>query len=403
MSSLALNTEPEVPSARAALRPAVKLMKFVANFGFGGTERQFMNLGLGLEPSRYEVHFGCLRMWGELLEEINARGFPVFNYNLFTFKSPGLIPAQIRLARDIRKHGIKIVHTYNFYANVFAIPAAKLAGARVVASIRDMGIYQSSRQREVQRYVCKLADRILVNAKAINDWLVSEGYDRKRITVISNGIDLSRFERRSLRGELHRELGLPAGAPLIGVVGRVTRLKGIEDFLIAAAIVAQRFPAARFLIVGSSFTGQGRAIVTDDSYLGELARLAAALGLGERVIFTGFRDDIEQILPELSVSVLSSHSEGLSNALLESMAAGVPVVATRVGDTAEAVRDSENGLLVPPGNPDSIADAVCRLLNEPALAQRVGQAGRKSVIDRFSIKRMVEKTGDLYESLLPTV
>src|SRR5206468_735760 len=146
------------------------------------------------------------------------------------------------------------------------------------------------------------------------------------------GIDLSRLAQPAHSGNLHAELGLPADAPLVAAIGRVSRLKGLEDFLAAAAIVAPRFPAARFLIIGEpSFTSRGRKIVVDGSYNDELTRLAGGLGLQERVIFTGFRSDVEQILPELAVSVLPSLSEGLSNTLLESMAAGVPVVATRVG------------------------------------------------------------------------
>src|SRR6266487_3692712 len=153
------------------MHEAVKLMKFVTVFAVGGTERQFVHLALALEPSQFAVHFGCLRRWGALLEPIDERGLPVIDYSVTTFRSVNALRAQWQLARDIRRHGIEIVHTYNFYANVFAIPAAKLAGAKVVASIRDMGAYLSRRQRLVQRLVCMLADQIIVNAQAIKDWL----------------------------------------------------------------------------------------------------------------------------------------------------------------------------------------------------------------------------------------
>jgi glycosyltransferase involved in cell wall biosynthesis len=375
-------------------------MKFTAVYGGGGTEGQLVKLGMALEPSRFGVYFGCLRRWGQYLEEIDARGFPLLDYNVCSFKRPHAVIAQLRLARDVWRLGIQIVHTYNFGANVFAIPPAKLAGARVVASIRDMGVYLSPRQRQVQRLVCRLADRILVNANAIKDWLVADGYDAGRITVIPNGIDLARFEQPALTGSLHRELGLPRNAPLIGVVGRVTRLKGIEDFLRAAVKIAPRFPTAHFLIVGDGFTMKGRTVEKDDTYRKELTHFAAQLGLQDRVIFTGFRPDVERVLPELTVSVLPSLSEGLSNTLLESMAAGVPVVATRVGGSSEVVWDGGNGLLVPPGDPDSLADAVGRLLDAPALAVRLGQAGRSSVAERFSMARLVETTSLFYESLL---
>ena len=378
----------------------VRLMKFAATFGAGGTERQFVNLALALESSNFEVSFGCLRRSGRFLDELEAQGVRVFDYGVCTFKHPQALSAQLRLARDIRQLGIDVVHTYNFYANVFAIPAARLAGARVVASIRDMGPYLSPTQRRVQRWVCKLADRIAVNANAIRDWLIADGYDPNRIVVIPNGIDISRFKRRKPAGKLHSELGLPAGAPLIGVVSRLTRLKGLEDFLRASAIVSRRFPGAYFLIVGESLTVRGRSLERDTSYPDELARLAEQLGVRDRVVFVGFRSDVEQILPELTVSVLPSLSEGLSNVLLESMASETPVVATRVGDAVEAVQDHENGLLVEPGDSDSLAEAICRVLESPVLAARFKHAARRSVADRFSMERMVDSTKRLYESLL---
>ncbi|MGZ8796137.1 MAG: glycosyltransferase [Thermoanaerobaculia bacterium] len=369
----------------------MKLLKFVTLFAVGGTERQFVNLALSLEPSRFAVHFGCLRRWGRLLEQIDERGIPVFDYEVSTFRNLKALRAQWRLARDIRRHGIQIVHTYNFYANVFAIPAAKLAGAHVVASIRDMGAYLSPRQRFLQRVVCRFADQILVNATAIKDWLVADGYAADRIMVIPNGVDLTRFEQPARTGSLHHEFGLPNSAPLIGLVGRLAHLKGLEDFLTAAAVIARRFPSARFVIVGDA---------VDESYMAALKQQAAQLGLEDGVIFTGYRSDVECILAELSVSVLPSLSEGLSNALLESMAAGAAVVATRVGGTAEALHDGENGLLVPPSDPDAIANAVCRLLDTPGLASRLGLAARRSIVERYSMTRMVERTSLVYEALL---
>jgi glycosyltransferase involved in cell wall biosynthesis len=380
------------------MRP-VKVMKFVAHFGLGGTERQFVNLGLALEPSRFAVQFGCLRLWGELLEEVDARGIPVHGYNVCTFRNPKALGAQLQLARDIRRNRIEIVHAYNYYANVFAIPAAKLAGARVVASIRDMGAYLSTTQRHVQRFVCGLADRILVNANAIKDWLVSDGYPANRITVIPNGIDLSRFEQPVTVDSLHNEFHFRADAPLIGVVGRVKPLKGIEDFLRAASIVSTAVPQARFLIIGDGFVAQGRNISRDDAYHQDLLQLIAQLGLRDRVAFTGFRT-VEHVLPQLSVSVLPSLTEGLSNALLESMAAGLPVVATRVGGTSEVVTDGENGMLVAARDPESLANSICRLLETPALATRLGQAARRSVTDRYSMQRLAMNTSRFYESLL---
>ena len=379
----------------------IKVLKFVAAFGWGGTERQFVNLALGLDASRFAVHFGCLRRYGVLLQDIESFRVPVFNYDVVSVHGLRAIAAQLALARDIRRLGIHIVHTYGFYSNVFAIPAAKLAGATVIASIRDMGVYLSPRQRLVQRWICKLADKVLVNAEAVKSWLVSDGYHPDRLHVIPNGVDVMRFAEAPRSGSLHSELGVPADAPLVAVIGRINRLKGLEDFLAASAIVSKRFPSARFVIMGeSSFTTRGRAILLEHSYQQELSALAHDLGVSDRVIFSGYHADVEQVLPELAVSVLPSLSEGLSNSLLESMAAGVAVVATRVGGTAEVVDDGENGLLVPPGDTASLADAISRVLSDRDLAERIGRAARRRMIDRYSMQRLVESTSEFYEAVI---
>lgn len=378
----------------------IKVLKFVTAFGWGGTERQFVNLGLGLDRSRFAVHFSCLRRFGVMLEELESSGVSVIDYDVSSFRDIRAVAAQWRLARDIRRFGIQIVHTYGSASHVFAIPAAKLAGASVVASIRDMGVYLSTPRRTLQRWVCRFADHILVNAAAIKEWLVADGYDGDRITVIPNGIDPSRFAH-TRSGRLHSDLGLTADTPLVAVLGRVSRLKGLEDFIAAAAIVAPRFPSARFLIIGEpSFTARGRKIMVDGAYQEELAQLAAKLGVSERVIFTGFRSDVEEILPELAVSVLPSLSEGLSNTLLESMAAGAPVVATRVGGTAEVVQDFENGLLVQPNDPVALAVAICRLLDAPAFAAQLGQAARCRIAEHYSMSSCIQRTSAVYELLL---
>ncbi len=399
MSCVTVDTNPEVTAVANGIQRTVGLMEFVSDFGGGGTERQFVNLGLALEPSRFAVWFGCLDRWGRHLEEIDARGIPILDYGVRTFKDPHVVRAQLQLARDIRQLRIEIVHSYNFYANVFAIPAAKLAGARVVASIRDMGVYLSPLKRRLQRTICRLADQILVNASAIKDWLVADGYDGGRITMIPNGIDLTRFDQPRMTGSIQRQFGLPVNAPLVGVVGRVTGFKGIEDFLRAAALVALRFSEAQFLIVGEGI-GRRPTVQQDANYRQELESLATQLGLQDRVVFTGFRSDVEQIFADLSISVQPSLSEGLSNVLLESMAAGLPVVATRVGGASQAVQDGLNGLLVHSGDPDSLAGAICRLLADPTFANRLGKAARRSVAERFSITRLAASTSQFYESLL---
>jgi glycosyltransferase involved in cell wall biosynthesis len=371
-----------------------RLLKVVPTLMCGGTENQFMALGRLLDRSRFDVAFACLRRWGPFVDELGELGIPLREYQVATFCSVHALTQQARLARQIARSRIDIVHAYNFYGNVFAVPPARLMAPVVIASIRDRSPYLTPMQKRVQRYACQFADRILVNADAVRDWLVDEeGYDPTNIVVIRNGVDLTRFAGPPAGDRLRHELGLPAAARLVVVASRLTRLKGIEYFLEAAAALKPRYPDVRFLVVGETSP-------PDPAYLQHLERLAELLGVAERLVFTGRRSDIPAVLGAADVAVMPSLNEALSNVVLESMAAGAPIVATRVGGTPEALTDGVTGLLVPPGNAGAIAAAVSRLLDDRTLACRLGCAARERIADRFSVDRMVRATEDLYAELL---
>jgi glycosyltransferase involved in cell wall biosynthesis len=219
--------------------------------------------------------------------------------------------------------------------------------------------------------------------------LLSEGYSPEKIRVIRNGIAIPQAEPDC--GRLRRDLELPETGPLVALISRLNPLKGIEYFLAAAARVAAEFDDACFLVVGDGI---------DLAYRERLEDFTARLGMARRVIFTGFRLDVPSVLGGVSVSVLPSLSEGLSNVLLESMAAGLPVVATRVGGNPEIVQDGVTGLLVPPRDDAAMADAICRVLRNPAMAARLGAAGKRRVLEQFSIERLVAETQRLYMNLL---
>lgn len=381
----------------------IRLVKFLTVFGIGGTEKQVVNLIKRMDRQAFDVSFGCTNRWGALLDEVVKRQrIEVAEYPLNNLYDFNAVRQQFRFARALRKSRTQIVHSYNFYANVFCIPAAKLAGVPcVVASIRDLGIYLSPTKLKLQRWICRLADRIVVNAGAIRDWLVEQGYPAHKIVVIRNGVDTSRFGARNDGAALRRELGLPPKVPLVTMLARLSPAKGIDYFLGAAAELHRMHPDARFLLVGECFTrGDEHEFAVDQEYRKALQKRVDSLGLTDRVIFTGLRKDVPEILAASAISVLPSLSEGISNSLLESMAAGVPVVATRVGGTPEAVTDGEQGLLVPPGDSPALASAVSRLLGDPMLALRLGNNGRRRVAEEFSFEAVVRRTEALYRELL---
>jgi len=372
----------------------VRLLKVVTTLMCGGTEQQFMSLSRSLDSSRFALEFACLRKSGGFVTELEARGIPLREYGIRTFFSVNALAQQARLASYLRRSMTAIVHAYSFYGNVFAIPPARLAGAPVViASIRDRGVYLSPAQQAVQRQVCRLADCVLVNADAVKSWLVGQGYNPAKVVVIRNGVDLEPFSHPPAVRRVRHELGVPSGTPLIAVASRLHRLKGIEQFLEAAAIVGRRFPDARFVVIGDTSP-------VERSYFYLLTGLAERLGIRDRVVFTGLRRDVPDLLACAAVSVMPSLNEALPNVLLESMAAGAPVVSTRVGGTPEVVEDGVTGLLVPPGNAGALARAIDRVLSDPDLAVRLGQSGREFVRRRFSMDAMVRATERLYHTLL---
>ena len=216
----------------------------------------------------------------------------------------------------------------------------------------------------------------------------NEGYDAEKLVVIHNGIELTRYARKPAELGLHRELGVPSDTPLVAVFARLNELKGIEYFLRAVAGLIERFDNVRFLIVGD-----GASRVALEKFAGEL-------GLNKHVVFLGFRLDVPTLLSEVSLSVLPTLSEGLSNSLLEAMAASVPVVATRVGGNPEVVQGGVTGLLVPPGDAEALARAIGQILEQPWLGRKFGLAGRERVSKLFALDQMTQATGRLYEGLM---
>lgn len=387
---------------RAAEAERIRLLKFLTLFGIGGTEKQVVNLATRIDRSVFDLSFGCLSRWGELIGEIEqGQGLAVAEYPLHSFYELNAFRQQWRFARALRRDRIQIMQSYNFYGNVFSIPAAKLAGVPcIIASIRDLGVFLRPAQLRAQKLICRFADKIVVNAAAIRDWLVADGYPEDKITVIRNGVDINRYGARSDGAALRQEFGLPARAPLVVMLARLNPKKGIECFLEAAARVHQQCPDACFLAVGEAYIRVDGEFRIDPVYRRKLHDRVQELGIGGCFRFTGMREDVPEILAAATVSVLPSYSEGVSNTLLESMAAGAPVVATRVGGTPEVIGDGRDGLLAPPGDAQAIADAVCAVLKSTSLAARLAARARERVMREFSFDVVARRTQDLYLELL---
>ncbi|HEY0961583.1 MAG TPA: glycosyltransferase [Pseudomonadales bacterium] len=385
------------PAETRAQTAPIRLVKVMTTFAAGGTEGQVANIARRIDRTRFDLQFACLRKWGFYLDEIEQNRIPVMEYPLRSFFSPRAMVQQARFAKYLREQHTQIVHSYNFYSNVFAVPAAKLAGVPlVIASIRDQGVYLSAAQRHAQRLACRFADLVLVNAHSIREWLIEDGYPADKVRIIRNGIDLSRYSGKAGETGVRQELGLPPDAPLVLMLSRLNPQKGVDDFIKAAAMVRLQRPDVRFLLIGEKLTYQGDGFGPDAPYHNYLHELCVNLGVDDRIVFTGHRSDVPALLAEGAISVLPSHSEGLSNTLLESMTAGLPIVATRVGGNPELVEDGLNGILVPPQAPATLANAILRILADPALAERFSTAARAKATQHFAMDKMIRDTEALY-------
>lgn len=380
----------------------VRVLRLIARLNIGGPAIHATLLTERLDRSRYESRLVSgleSRTEGSYLA---LHGREVAGLTVMPQLGREIHPARdavtvLRLYRLIRRFRPHVVHTHTAKAGAVGRLAARLA--RVPAIVHTYhghvlhGYFSPLRTRvftAVERGLARVTDRLLVVSEAVRQDLLDRGIgDPARITVLPLGFDLAPFlESHRLRGQLRAELGVGAGDPLVGIVARLVPIKRHEDFLAAAALVARGVPAARFLVVGN---GERRA---------ELEALAERLGLAGRVRFVGWRRDLDRIYADLDLVVLTSANEGSPVSVIEAMAAGRPVVATRVGGVPDLVEDGTSGLLVPAGDPRGVADAVTALLEDPERRRAMGEAGRARVYPAFDAGRLLDGIDRLYGDLL---
>lgn len=353
------------------------------HLGLGGTEGQFVEVACRLDRSRWDPHVSCVRAEGPLRGKVDAAGVRAWSCGRGSFKSPRFAVVVLKLASFLRARHIRLVHSFDFYSNMLAVPAARLARVPVViASQRDLGNLRPRLQRRLQNVVLRLADYVVVNTETVAESIEKAGIVAPtRIVVIPNGVDCTRFS--DTPGE-----GRASGRITVGTLALLRPEKGLVGFVRAAEHVVERFPEARLLIWGE---GPFRA---------DLERLTRDLGLSGAVTLAGATLEPETALRQLDIFVLPSLSEACSNALLEAMATGRAVVATRVGGNTALVEDEVTGLLVPPGDPAALAKAIIRLIEEPALAAGLAARAQKRVRAEFGIDRMLARFQALYDQAL---
>lgn len=367
-----------------------RLVEATKAFYLGGTETQVLALLRGLRG--WEVQTAVVWRKGPLLDQVRALGHEPVEFPLGRSALRWRTAQQIvRMARWLRRERVQLVHVHDFYATLLAVPAARLAGVPVVVSRLDQLHWPGPAQRLALVSLTRLATHVVVNAHALAKQLLREEHlSPDQITVVHNGLDLSRFDAAVAAG---LQAPLPEdGRPAIALVANMNHpVKRQEDAMEALALLSRRGIQAQLWLLG------------DGPRRPALEMRAAALGVSDRTYFLGHRLDVPAVLVRARVGVSCSSAEGLSNAIMESMAAGLPVVATAVGGSPELVEDGVTGSLVLPGAPSSLADALAEMLTRERIARQMGETGRKVIARRFSVERMVSRHDAVYRRVLHRV
>jgi glycosyltransferase involved in cell wall biosynthesis len=304
----------------------------------------------------------------------------------------------LRLAAFIARERVRLVHANDFYANLLAVPAARLAGVKVIASRFDLGHWYSRAHHVLEALASRSADAVYTNAEAVRDMCVAqEGIAPDRVVVVHNGIDLEQFDRNRRGPVLAPVPGLEIGAdgrsrrPCVFISANLYAVKGHVDFVEALEIVHRAVPDVLVLCAGE---GPTRPV---------LEQQIRARGLSDTMILLGHRLDVPALLARAHIGCLCSHAEALSNAIIEYMAASLPTLATAVGGNVELVTEAgarATGYLVPPHKPAALAERLIALLRDPARSAALGANGRARVEADLTLDAMIEKTGELYEQVL---
>lgn len=347
----------------------------------GGGEVSFLALLEALDHARW-APIAVVPAEGTVARRCRAMDIPVHVVPMPTLRCPGptLLRSVVALCRLLTNTKACVVHANGSRAMVYAGLAAKWAGRPVVWHVRV-----ANSDGWLDRVLFKLADRVIVNSHAVGrrfTWA-----DPCKVLCIHNGVDTVRFVPKPVSKDLRKRLGFAVGEPVVASVGRLVPYKGYGDLLEAAALVQRVKPDTRWVVVG------------DGTIRKELEVQSHRLGLGSSVYFTGWLDDVRDVLALCDVFVLPSRDEHFGRVLIEAMAMGKPVVATDGGGVPEIVRHGETGLLVPSGLPAALARAILTLLDDPAYAESLGAAGRERVEREFSLSRHVAQVERLYSGL----
>jgi len=364
---------------------------------FGGGKRVFMQIIKNINKNHYNI-FSCCSFPKNREEELHKLGVTIRRVDMSRKMNLNSI---LSLMRIMRNDNIHIVHSQGALADLFSRISSALAGVPFVITSVAMLVerYDVSKLKKmiyigIDRLFEKTVDKFIVVSDALNRALIERhNISHHKVVKVYNGIEIDEYkpdlkEIKNKKLEVRRELGIKNDMPVIGAIGRLVWQKGFEYLIEAVPEVLKKYPDARFLIVG------------EGPLKDKLKLISERTNAADRIVFTGFRSDVKEILASIDVLAMPSLLEGLPIVLLEAMAMAKPIVATKIEGISEVLVSDKTGLLVPAKNPIALAGAITEILNDKTKAILLGQNARKMAEEYFSVKKMVEQTELVYEKLL---
>ncbi len=382
--------EPVIRLPLPGSRDRIRVVELLATGSSGGAQEHVFNLVTRLDRQRYDVSVLALS-GGAGVRRLERTGVQVCV--LDEMPDDEAIAA---VAAHLAAVDADVVHNHMYRAEVIGTQAAMALAASgrkrpyVVGTVHSSRV-RSDQDRDLLRRLTPRMDHLIAVSRAIVRKIEDEGRLGAPVSLIYNGVDLARYSEQAACPTLLHEFGIPGGDPIVGVVARLEPEKGHPTLLDAWPAVLAAVPNAHLLIVGE---GSQRELLEAQA---ASLRILAPVGGPAPVIFTGRRDDVPAVTAALDVAVLPSYREAQGLSILEAMALSRPVVASAVGGIPEMIEDGRTGILVPPHDPERLAEALVRVLTNPALARRLGDGGHDLVHERFCVEQMVRAVETIYD------
>jgi glycosyltransferase involved in cell wall biosynthesis len=389
-TSEAIENQAQTSAFLADSHAKIRILHVITRLPIGGAERLLIGILQNLDKSIFKSTVCCIQDRGELADEVESLGHPVISLNMMR-KGGYDFRVVSALRRIIIENRIDIIHTHLYHANLYGRLAARKEKITTISSVHNTYKKGKWHRHLINRWLAKKTFAVTAGSEDVKKDLIElDRIPEKKVILLPNGIDLSRVETQLNHCQAKRLLGFTEDDIVIGTVGRAEKQKGHFILLEAFSKLLKRPDGKQLKLL----------LVGDGRLLSQLKETAKSLGISEKVNFAGNVTKLADIYRAVDIFTMPSLWEGLSLAMLEAMAAELPVVATDVGGARDVLGNDQWGLLVPPNEPDALASAIAKLLDSPALNAAIASAGKQRVHDNYSVATLTNQLSHLYRTAL---